>query len=262
MGKKQVNDKFYTKPEIAKMCTELLKLDDYDCVIEPSAGNGSFSNQIIHSNLISFDIEPENSNIVKQDWLQYSKYYKDRLLVCGNPPFGERNSLSKAFIKKSIEINAQTIAFILPNVYNKHTLQSIFPNNYRLKYVKELPKNSFILNNKEYHVPCSFYIWDKSNGLDLRFDIKKYKTEDFEFISKSKANDSVFFILGASPNTTKEISEVNKNNRGYYIQPKNKNKEELIRIFTNIKFKGMSSVNGGVSWLTKPEIIKNYLERE
>ena len=59
----------------------------------------------------------------------------------------------------------------------------------------------------------------------------------------------------------KNINEVNENNRGYYIKPNNKTREYLVDVFKNLKFEGMSSVNGGVSWLTKVEIIKNYVER-
>ena len=56
-------DKFYTQIKIAKECIDLVPdLDTYDLIIEPSAGNGSFSSQL---NCIAYDIEPENKNIIK-----------------------------------------------------------------------------------------------------------------------------------------------------------------------------------------------------
>jgi hypothetical protein len=56
-------DKFYTQVEVAKECIDLVPdLDTYDLIIEPSAGNGSFSSQL---NCIAYDIEPENKNIIK-----------------------------------------------------------------------------------------------------------------------------------------------------------------------------------------------------
>ena len=56
-------DKFYTQVEVAKECIDLVSdLDTYDLIIEPSAGNGSFSSQL---NCIAYDIEPENKNIIK-----------------------------------------------------------------------------------------------------------------------------------------------------------------------------------------------------
>jgi hypothetical protein len=100
-----------------------------------------------------------------------------------------------------------------------------------------------------------------SGGCDLRFDTTKYYTEDFMIVSKNEIDNDCFFILGASPNTVKDIKDVNKNNRGYYIKPVKKTRDYLVSVFQNLKFEGMSSVNGGVSWLTKIEIIKNYVER-
>jgi hypothetical protein len=56
-------DKFYTQVEVAKECIDLVSdLDTYDLIIEPSAGDGSFSSQL---NCIAYDIEPENKNIIK-----------------------------------------------------------------------------------------------------------------------------------------------------------------------------------------------------
>lgn len=262
-SKKVPKDKFYTNQCIAKKCIDMIDFDKYDIVIEPSAGNGSFSNNINHNNMVAIDIEPESSNIMCCDWFEYKldKQYNN-ILVIGNPPFGLRNNLSKEFIRKAININAQTIAFILPNVYDKHTLQSIFPKSYRLANTYRIPNNSFLVGGETYHIPCTFYIWDKSDGIDLRFDPNLYKTNDFDFISLSESNDGDFFIMGASPNTVKEVCEVKSTNRGYFIRPKEKSKELLIKKFKNTKFEALSCVNGGVAWRTKPEILMSYIKGE
>jgi len=105
-----------------------LILIDYDLVIEPSAGNGAFSRNIKHNNFIALDIEPENDKIIQQDWFEYKPNQEGDILVIGNPPFGKRNMLSKKFIQHAMTF-AKTIAFILPDVYNKHTLQSVFFSN-------------------------------------------------------------------------------------------------------------------------------------
>lgn len=55
-------DKFYTKEKTAKECISLIpELDTYDLIIEPSAGNGSFSSLL---DCIAYDIEPEAESIV------------------------------------------------------------------------------------------------------------------------------------------------------------------------------------------------------
>ena len=106
-------DKFYTSPEVAKECISLIPdLETYSLIIEPSAGNGSFSNQL---KCLAFDIAPEAENIQQQDWLKVEPFPEQSILVVGNPPFGNRSKLAKAFIKQSQKIGAETIAFILPD---------------------------------------------------------------------------------------------------------------------------------------------------
>ena len=266
MGVKSTNDKFYTNPIIVDKLLDCLNLMKYDLIIEPSAGNGSFSNKIIKNknNLISLDIEPEDSYIQKQNWFDYKVpvEYK-KVLILGNPPFGINNKLSMDFIKHSLSFdNVTTIAFILPNVFNKHTKQKIFPQEWKLVRVIELPKNSFLLNNEEYHVPCSFYIWTKEFSItDLRFDFEKYQYHnDFNIIkNKNDFNKSDFFVMGSNPANVLKVREVNKNNRGYYIKV-NGNISEVINNFRNIKWNevGNSSASGGVSWFSQPELIYFY----
>ncbi len=253
-SKKHKLDKFYTKPEVAKQCIKHLRLTDYTTVIEPSAGSGSFSNNIKHNNFLAFDLEPENENIIKQDWFEYShKNIEGKTLVIGNPPFGLRNNLSKAFIKHAIKF-ADTVAMILPNVYNKHTLQSIFPKEWRLKKVVCLPENAFTIDGDEYHVPCSFFIFDKSKGKNLMFNKNEYRTcDDFEYCKKEDAD---FYMMGAG-GKIKLPSEVTENNRGYWLKSLIDVDELYIKL-TNTNWDGHSSANGGVSWLTKAEVIKAY----
>lgn len=57
-------DKFYTPVSVAKKCIDLLNLSEYDTILEPSAGNGSFSKQI--PNCIAYDLKPmEQKRLIK-----------------------------------------------------------------------------------------------------------------------------------------------------------------------------------------------------
>ena len=71
-----LNDKFYTRNSLVKTCIDyvnsIINIDKKeDIIIEPSAGAGSFINSIkgICDNTIFYDIMPEHSEIVKQDYL-------------------------------------------------------------------------------------------------------------------------------------------------------------------------------------------------
>ena len=260
-SKKQNFDKFYTKQEVVKQCLKYIDINSYDFVIEPSAGNGSFYSIINHSNKIGLDIKPEHPDIKCMDWFEYEIAEKyEKVLVIGNPPFGIRNKLSIAFLEHSCSFNnVFTIAFVLPDVFNKHTLQKHIPKEYRLKHIVKLPNDSFMIEDKSYHVPCSFFVFEKSYGECLRFKPELYiETEHWSYGTKK---DYDFFVMGASINTVKKCPE-NEKNSGYYIKVKNDFDVEIVKDnFKNLKYKSYSSVNGGVAWLTRPEVVKNYGEQ-
>ena len=73
--KRDTIDKFYTHAEVVLECYKHIKnhlgIKKGDLIIEPSAGNGAFI-EIIKSltdNYRFYDIEPENDEIIKQDYL-------------------------------------------------------------------------------------------------------------------------------------------------------------------------------------------------
>jgi len=133
------NDKYYTPIEISKYCIdktlEIIDNQNITDIIEPSAGNGSFSNQLICT---SYDIEPESENIIKQDYLQLNIPYKKGRLIIGNPPYGTKMHLVIKFFKKSIEIG-DYISFILPisqldNVASLYEFNLVYSEDLGLQY--------------------------------------------------------------------------------------------------------------------------------
>ena len=59
---------------VGAKCLHIIGIENITEIIEPSAGNGSFSNQI--NDCISYDIEPESENIKQQDFLELNLEYK------------------------------------------------------------------------------------------------------------------------------------------------------------------------------------------
>lgn len=81
------NDKYYTKLSIAKRCIDFTKehiqnFDDY-ILLEPSAGNGSFSSQL--QNCEAYDLYPESQTIKKLNFLNYLPDLNKKYIVIGNP---------------------------------------------------------------------------------------------------------------------------------------------------------------------------------
>lgn len=259
-------DKLYTKQAVASICVGTLDLSRFDLIIEPAVGSGAFVKAIpanYTGKVLSYDIEPEFEGAVVQDWLEFSpelvKNYKS-ILVLGNPPFGVRNKLSLEFILKAFSIpNVKEIAFILPTVYNKHTLQSKIPKELKLVSVLALDVNSFEYLGQPYKIPTSFYVFSKEGTTDLRFNPALYtEADDFKY---GTSQDYDFFVMGAAPHVVKDKPE--PTNRGYYIKvTKKEDVSKVIENFKTIEWKKFanSSASGGVAWFSKPELIKAYME--
>ena len=162
-------DKFYTDIKISEKCInefkECITIGKQDIIIEPSAGDGSFSNLLlndIQNKIIAYDIEPDCDNIIKQDFLKLDiEQFKDNNIhIIGNPPFGRQSTLAKQFIKKCC-LFAKTISFILPKSFRKESFQKSFDLHFHLIKEIDLPKNSFIIDKKTHNVPCIFQIWER-----------------------------------------------------------------------------------------------------
>ena len=250
-------DQYFTKTEVVRRClVQLGSLSKYDLVVEPSAGSGAFLEAIEHENKIGLDIDPQHRSVIQADWFGYevSDEYA-RVLVVGNPPYGQYHRLSSAFIRRAMSFdNVCTIAFILPNVYRKHTRQRIIPQDWRIASIMDLGRDCFTLDGKDHHVPTSFFVLDRSEGLDSRVNVPPIitGTRDFDFGTEK---DFDVFVFGASPKRI--ITEPKPNNRGHYLKAKVP-VAMLVERIRDVDWKGNSCAKGGVYWLTKHEFVEQY----
>ena len=263
--KRNTIDKFYTKPKIAKLCIEeiiKLKLIDKkkDCIIEPSAGNGSFISYIkkICDNNIFFDIKPEHQDIKKINFLNYDfkkdKKKYNKIHVIGNPPFGRQSSLAIQFIKRCC-LFAKTISFILPKSFKKDSMSKYFLLNYHKLKEIELPNNSFLVNDNEYNVPCVFQIWEYKNN--LRKIKKKEKPLKFIFVKKNETPDISFRRVGVyAGKIMKEIDDKSPQSHYFIKFTNNKNINYNLNKLKNIKFNNNNTV--GPKSISKQELILEF----
>ena len=68
-------DQFFTNPDVVDYCIKTIKFNDYDMVIEPSAGSGSFYNKIT-TDKIGIDLDPKIEGLIKWDYLKFSGIFK------------------------------------------------------------------------------------------------------------------------------------------------------------------------------------------
>lgn len=197
-GQKHSLDKFYTKPKIAKDLIDKCDVVSFTKIIEPSAGSGAFSNQI--ANCVAYDLKPESVGIRKQNWLEYlhEKQEDEKVLVIGNPPFGQQNSLAIAFMNHSASF-ADTIAFVLPISFKKESIQARVNKNFSLVYEEVLPKNSFTLDGKDYDVKCVFQIWKKTDTPRVIKPSGDINTNNlFSYVKKNESPDLVIQRVGGN----------------------------------------------------------------
>ncbi|ULY68608.1 putative DNA N6-adenine methyltransferase [Chlorella virus XW01] len=256
-------DKYYTKKSITDKCIKLIKkykiINDNDLIIEPSAGNGAFIENIksLSKNYKFYDLEPENSEIIKQDFLELEIDMKNKyknIHIIGNPPFGRQSSLAIKFIKKCC-LFSSTISFILPKSFKKESMKKYFSINYHLICEIDLPNNSFLVNNKETDVPCCFQIWkynDKPRNI-----INIIKPNSFKFIKKTENPDIAFRRVGVNAGNIMTDIENKSEQSHYFIKFTNniKLEENLIKL-KSINFNFNNTV--GPKSISKQELINEF----
>lgn len=263
--KRKTIDKFYTSPLIVNKCIELIKktinIHEHDICIEPSAGNGSFINGIksLFKHYKFYDLEPENDEIVKQDYLNFDYNTliikpNSKIHIIGNPPFGRQSSLAIKFIKKSCEY-CDSISFILPKSFKKNSLKKYYPLNFHLVYEYDLPKNSFIVDKKEYDVPCVFQIWIKK---DIERTLPKtYTPNKYNFVKKSDNHDISFRRVGVNAGDIDRETQNKSIQSHYFIKFDTELTDELFYKLKNIVYNSKNDTCGPRS-ISKQELIKEF----
>lgn len=265
-GARHIQDKFYTKDAIVLSCLKPIELllKQSDIVVEPSAGAGAFTKQIKNKKVFAFDINPEHPDILQRNWFDVNRddIGKGSLLVLGNPPFGVRSDLAKRFIQHSVKLNAESIAFILPKTFSKALNQrkSLFPLEYRLVIENGLDDESFTLEGNSFHIPCRWFVWTKNKSFMPEINLRKSLLPDHpDFIFMTRLSPDADFCLNGNNGKIRNIEDITNPKAEHFIKVADRNKVNSVRDnFNKLEFNFNSSVNGGVAWVGKQEILDAY----
>lgn len=258
MAQRDKLDRFYTPASTVEKCLSVLSIDDYDIIVEPSAGAGAFFHRL-PSRTQAYDISPQADGIHKRDWLEVSREEisdssKDnaqaglslvstdiaaaaRILVVGNPPFGVRSSLAKKFISHAIDIGADTVAFVLPDTFSKRTNQRCFPNDWRLVCIMPLSREecTFELHaetadantntetataaEQNIFIPCSFFVWTVREDLCPDEDLRdRLVDQPSEYSFCARGDERADFALNGNNGKTKALNEITNPKAEHYIK--------------------------------------------
>jgi hypothetical protein len=232
------NDKYYTPPDLAKYCIdkvyEIIGEENISETIEPSAGNGSFSEQIYHNVCFAYDIKPEHPNIIKGDFLIQDITYLWGRLIIGNPPYGRCLNMAQKFFKKSVEIS-DYIAFILP-ISQLNNTQSMY--EFDLIYSEDLGTHTY--TDRELH--CCFNIYRRPSNGELNKkpqtklkDITIYRQDSRGY---NERNFDIRMCYWGDGTAGKILKDGESYSAEYKIKVNNKElKDKIMNVLNNFNWK-------------------------
>lgn len=262
-------DQFFTPIHKAKEYLNLLNkkydLKSFDNVIEPSAGSGSFYNNM-PKNRLGLDLDPKCDGVIKTDFFDYD-LPKGKNIVIGNPPYGKRGSLAMKFINRCAN-NAEVIAFVLPRGFMRSALINGVDNRFHLVH-QELIDTFNFPDGTERFVKSVFQIWEKKDKLREKI-VEPTSHEDFEMIhrhvswtSKQELEDiRKKYPIAIGQNTLRVVESKNiTKGSNWFIKPKKVSIKKIKEIFKDAKFTTAYYTLGAPS-LSKGDIINEYKKRK
>lgn len=255
-------DKFYTKEEIVIQCINAVKdrFDEYDFILEPSAGNGSFLKHLPENKRIGLDIQPENNNeIIKLNFFDYKPIDGKRYLIIGNPPFCDAVN----FFNNASSF-ADCICFILPRIFKRKSILNKLNENFHLTYSVDLPLKCFV---PEMNAKCCFQVYNKT---EIKREIQKNITShpDFVFLKYLNVNGNLIppenadFALKAYGGNCGYI-ELNIRNlrpKSWHFIKSNINIRQLINNFNSLDY-SISKESVRQDTIGKGDLIDLYIEK-
>ena len=265
-------DKFYTIPEISEKClqklTELYNWSDWDIVVEPSAGNGSFLMRIPTPNKIGIDICPEHEDIIQQDFFTYMPpSHMCKVLVVGNPPFGRVSSLAIRFFNHAAKW-ANVIAFIVPRTFRRISVQNKLNLHFHLVHDEDIPIQpcSFV---PPMMAKCCFQVWEKKELQRCLIELSMTHN-DWEFLAFGEKDengqptppDNADFAIRAYGGKCGEIAESELESlrpKSWHWIKANIDKHVLIERFKNLDYT-FSQNTARQNSIGRGELVKLYTE--
>lgn len=235
---KIANDKYYTPIDLAEYCVkkvkEIIGEENISEWIEPSGGNGVFLDYL-PKGTYSCDIEPEDSRVVKQDFLELDLGYKEGRCIIGNPPFGFMTKLAIKFFNKSILLG-DYVAFILPISFLNNQKQIY---KFDLIYSEDLGINKY----SDRDVYCCFNIYKRPiNGLNSKIAQNFKLSKDLKITEIRQGNkicEDYDFAFCSWGSVGKEITQPNSRQfaKEFYVKIyNNEYKNNIIDLIKNVNW--------------------------
>ena len=134
-------------------------------------------------------------------------------------------------MNKAMSFDVGGVCFSLPRTFEKVLFENKIDLRYSCVYKEPVPKNSFILEGKEYDVPCVFQIWEKQQHkrTPIIVDENKY----FTLTTKQDATHAIRRVGGKSGCVLEGLDHSESST--YFVKMENSIAESLKVLYPCIK---------------------------
>lgn len=216
-GKKTVIECMNNLTEtLLKVSNNSITLED-SLIIEPSAGNGSFSKELFNISvvfsLLSFDIHPRFEGCHERDFLSIDKLDtpKKGKIVLGFPPVRKYEE----FVAHSFKLDADVVAFIMPfSALNKKNLKFYDKNGYSVVFSVPVDSTDFTLpNGSSWDFNGNFIILIKNDHVEQKPEVSNSIQTYRDFFDVYTINKSTLTIKETSQPNLFRDGRVPKNRK-------------------------------------------------
>ena len=160
----------------------------------------------------------------------------------------------------SEQVGATTIAFVLPDVFSKMSNQRCFPEGWRLVGVFGLRRDAFTIDGEPYHVPCSFFVWTRSDDIMPRTNLRETPVpQPKEFSYLRRGDERAHFSVNGNNGRVKDVSEITNPKAEHYIRVnEGYDADEIRERLGRLALSFRSSANGGVAWVNRDDINRAW----
>jgi hypothetical protein len=255
-------DQYYTNPEYAKSFYNTIlsnvNVNDYDIILEPSAGTGNFYNLFDTTKRIGLDLDPKSNNIIKVNFFDWVWPKDKKILTIGNPPFGKNAAMAVKFFNQAAKFS-DAIAFVIPRTFRKTSIINRLDSNFHKIYDETVPDNSFIFNDQPYNVWCCSQIWTKQDV--KRNPIKTIKLDqisDWFKIVDPASSDFAIQRVGGRAGLIRTVDYKNYSKESHYFLKAYDIK--VLPIFKKINFDEVKYNTAGNPSISPSELIELFLK--
>ena len=256
-------DQFYTDPAYARQFLTTIAhevdLDQYDHLLEPSAGTGSFYNLLDTNKRIGLDLDPKAPGVIQTDFFDWVPPVDKKIVTIGNPPFGKNAGLAVKFFNRAAEFS-DVIAFVIPRTFRKASIVNRLANEFHCVYDETVPDNSFIFNGAAYNVPCAAQIWqrrDKPRAKIITLKLEQIKA----WFGLSNPKDSDFAIqrVGGRAGLIRTADRMNFSAESHYFIKAHD--PRVLSVFRKVNFDTVKFNTAGNPSVSPSELIELWVAK-